>query len=563
MMSHSRELISWQHIVGSIALAILALSGCASMSGQAPASSESKTVGTGADWPMYAGSYAGERFSRLDQITVHNIANLHQVCAFETGDMGSFQGGPIVVDGVLYLTIDTATFAIDGASCALRWKHVYEYQPRSWLGNNHGAAYLGGRLFRASGDGHAYAIDAATGRMLWNVAVANAKAGESLPMAPIAWSGMVFIGTAGGDSFGVTGHVFALSAEDGHTLWRSDVIPAKGPVRATWTKASAANPPTGGGMWTSYALDPGAGLLYVPTGNVAPDFAAALHPGPSLYATSLLAIDVRTGFVAGYVQPVKNDSHDHDVSAAPALVTTRGGKQMALTAAKDGFLYGIDRSGVRREDAVATDVAVAPESLLIRYRSQTTTRDNLNEPMSSDHYVHFCPGALGGTEWNGPAFDPATNTVFVAAVDWCASVKLADPATLQGKTGEAWTGVTIPTELFGKFDPPEKWGGWLNAFDADTGALLWKYHSPTPIQAAVTATAGGLVFTGDLEGNVIAFDIASGKELWRGQAGQPLAAGIVTYSAGGRQFVAAAGGAVSALWPVKSGSSRVAVFGLQ
>ena len=322
-------------------------------------------------------------------------------------------------------------------------------------------------------------------------------------------------------------------------------------------------PPTGGATWTSYSLDVSTGLIYVPTGNVAPDFAAALHPGKSLYATSVLAIDARTGFVAGYVQPVKSDNHDHDVAAAPALVTTRGGKRMALTAAKDGLLYGIDRTGVRRQDAVAAEVGIAPETLIVRFQSPTTTRENLDEPITSDNYVRFCPGSQGGTEWNGPAYDPGTNSVFVAATDWCSSVKLADPSTVKGKTGEAWTGVTIPTELFGKQDPREQWGGWLSGFDADTGALHWKYHSPTPILSAVTATARGIVFIGDLDGNVIVFDSATGKELWRAVVGQPLAAGIVTYTAAGRQFVAVAGGAVSSLWPVKSGSSRVAVFGLR
>ncbi|GEJ57716.1 alcohol dehydrogenase [Anaeromyxobacter diazotrophicus] len=519
-------------------------------------------MAAGGDWPTYNGSYAGDRFSPLAEITSANVSGLKPICTFDTGDKGAFQVGPVVVGGVMYLTTDTETFAIDAATCAQRWKHVHEYQPRSWLGNNHGVAYLDGRLFRGSGDGHFYALDAATGRALWEVVVADTKAGESLPMAPIAWNGMVFVGNAGGDNFGVTGHVNALSVEDGHTLWRMNVVPEAGPVRATWTKESPTNPPTGGGTWTSYSLDTAAGLLYVPTGNVAPDFVGALHPGPSLYATSVLAVDARTGFVAGYVQPVKSDSHDHDVASPPALVTTRGGKQMALTAAKDGLLYGIERSGVRREDAVATDAAIAPETLVVRYRSPTTTRDNLDEPLTTDRYVRFCPGSQGGTEWNGPAFDPGSNTVLVAATDWCTSVKLSDPATLVGKTGGAWTGVTDQKEAFGKQDA--QWGGgWLSAFDADTGELRWKYHASAPILAAVTVTAGGLVLTGDLDGNSIAFEAATGKELWKGTVGQPAAAGVVSYSAGGRQLIAVGGGAASPLWPLKSDTSRIVVFGLR
>ena len=522
------------------------------------------SAGTERNWPTYNGSYAGDRFSQLGEITPQNVSRLKPICTFDTGDKGkAFQTGPLVVDGVIYVTTDTLMFAIDGATCAQRWKHEHEFQPRGWLGNNHGAAYLDGRLFRGAADGHAYAIDAATGRTLWDVVIADPKRGEGLPVAPLAWNGMVFIGNSGGDNFGVTGRLYALDAQDGHTVWRADIVPEIGPVRSTWTKASSTNPPTGGAMWTSFTLDTSAGLLYVPTGNVAPDFAVDLHPGLSLYANSVLAIDARTGKVAGFIQVVKHDFHDHDVAAPPALVTTRGGQKMALTAAKDGLLYGIDRGRVRPEDAVATQAGIAPETLVVRYRSPTTTRENLDAPLNSTGYTRFCPGSQGGTEWNGPAFDPRQNIVLVPATDWCTSVKLADPGTLEGKPGMPWTGVTNPAESFGKFDPQEKWGGWLSAFDADTGALRWKYHSPTPILAAVTATASGLVFTGDLDGNVIAFDTATGKELWRGSAGQPLAAGIVSYLAGERQLLAVGAGAASPLWALKSDSSRIVVFGLR
>jgi alcohol dehydrogenase (cytochrome c) len=552
-------------LIWSIGLmAVLAVStGCTTMQGQATSQTKAMIVaGVTNDWPTFNGSYAGDRYSRLDEVTSQNVSSLRKTCTFDTGEMGAFQNGPVVVNGVIFITTDVNTYAIDGATCEQKWKHIHDYSPRSWLGVNRGAAYLDGRLFRGTGDGHVYAIDAATGRTVWDVSIADPKRGESIPLAPIAWNGMVFVGNAGGDMFGVTGRVYALSVEDGHTIWQFNTVPDTGPARATWTKASSENPPTGGATWTSYTLDTQNGILYVPTGNVAPDFVAALHPGKSLYTTCVLALNARTGRIAGYVQPVQDDQHDHDVAAATALIVTRAGQQLALAAAKNGLLYGIDRSAVRLNAAVDARENLAPQSLVIRYQAATTTRENLDTPLSPDRSIRFCPGSQGGSEWNGPAYHPSLNLVFVPANDWCTSVQLANPDTLRGQPGMAWSGSADPEAAFGKMDPKEKWGGWLTAFDAESGAERWKYHSSAPLLAAVTPTAGGLVFTGDLLGDVLAFDAASGKIMWREHVGNPMAAGVVSYVALGHQRIAVASGTLSPLWPVASGTSRIIIFSL-
>lgn len=564
-MKRYPKFTTWRQAFGIPALlAILAISaGCAGMQGATASQPDKMTAaGVSRDWPAYNGSYAGDRYSRLDEVTTQNVSGLRKTCTFDTGDKGSFQTGPVVVNGVMFLTTDINTYAIDGATCEQKWKHTRDYSPRSWLGNNHGVAWLDGRLFRGSGDGHVYAIDAATGRSLWDVSIADPKRGETIPLAPIAWNGMVFIGNAGGDNFGVTGRVYALSAEDGHTIWRFDTVPESGPARATWPKASPENPPTGGATWTSYTLDTQNGMLYISTGNEAPDFVVALHPGKSLYTTSVLALDARTGRIAGYVQPVQDDQHDHDVAAAAALITTRNGQQLALAAAKDGLLYGIDRSRVHLDASVDAREKLAPESLVIRYRAATTTRENLDTLLSPDRSTRFCPGSQGGTEWNGPAFHPGLNLVFVNATDWCTSVKLANIDTLRGQPGMPWTGSADPKAAFGQQDPKEKWGGWLSAFDADTGAERWKYHSSAPLLAAVTPTAGGVLFTGDLNGDVLAFDAASGKLLWQEHIGNPMAAGLVSYEAAGHQRIAVAAGKISPLWPVESGTAQIVIFSL-
>jgi alcohol dehydrogenase (cytochrome c) len=229
------------------------------------------------DWPGYNRTFAGDRFSPLSDITTENVARLRPVCTFETGEQVSFQTGPVVVNGIMYLTSDRGTFAIDAATCAVKWKQPLPFPPSS-LQVNRGVAYDNGRVFRGAGPGHVIALNAATGATAWDIVLNPFVPGMTVPMAPVAWNGMVFVGNAGGDNYGVTGHVWALDQKDGHTIWRFDVVPESGPARNSWRNA-AGIPITGGAFWTTFALDPQAGILVVPAGNPAPDFQPDARPG--------------------------------------------------------------------------------------------------------------------------------------------------------------------------------------------------------------------------------------------------------------------------------------------
>ncbi len=507
------------------------------------------------DWPTYSGELTATRFSPLTEVTKANAAKLRRVCTYETGETTAFQTGPIEVQGVLYFTTYNTTFALDASTCALKWKHSRP-GPAGGLGVNRGLAYADGKLFRGTGDARVFALDAATGKPGWDVSIGDHEKGESVAMAPIAWNGMVFAGNAGGDNFAVTGRIYGLSAADGHKIWQFDVVPTSGPARDTWKNVTAQNPPTGGATWTTYSLDPQTGVLWVCTGNVAPDFLFALHPGDNLYTTSVLALDAKTGKLLGYVQPVKQDFHDWDMTAAPALIRTRGGRLLAAAAGKDGILYGIDRANISASGK-------APEApLKIVFSTPVTTRLNVTTPLSTTAVTRFCPGVSGGTEWNGPGFSPASNLLFVNATDWCTSVKVAAAATAKGKAGAAWSGSGEPEHPFGSNDPQEKWGGWLTAVDADSGRVRWKYKSPTPLVAAVTPTAGGLVFTGDLNGDVLALDGDNGNVIWRDATSAAIGGGVISYQAGGHQRIAVAAGMTSRVWPVKPAAARIVIYGL-
>ncbi len=506
------------------------------------------------DWPTYSGDFSATRFSPLAEITRATVGSLRRTCTYDTGESTAFQTGPIEVQGVLYFTTYNTTFALDASTCALKWTYRRP-GPSSFLNVNRGLAFAEGRLFRGAGDAHVFALDAASGKPAWDMSIGNRDKGESVPMAPIAWGGMVFAGNAGGDTFGVTGRIYALSAADGHELWRFDVVPGSGPARATWKNVTPQNPPTGGATWSNYSLDPESGVLWVCTGNVAPDFLLALHSGDNLYTTSVLALDAKTGKLLGYVQPVKQDFHDWDMTAAPALIRTRAGQLLAAAAGKDGLLYGIDRSNVTPSGQIGPPLKIV-------YATPVTTRTNVQTPLNTATETRFCPGTSGGTSWNGPSFSPRLNLLFVNAVDWCTSVKVAS-RTPSGKPGAVWSGSGDPEHAFGRFDPQEQWGGWLTAVDADDGRVRWKYKSPTPLVAAVTPTAAGLVFTGDLNGDILALDGESGSVLWRDSTGAAVGGGVISYRTGGHQRIAVAAGMNSPLWPVKQTTARVVIYGLK
>lgn len=418
-----------------------------------------------ADWPSYNGTLEGTRYSPLTQITPANASTLERACTFDSGEQMSMQSGPIVVGGVLYVTTDTSTYAIDAATCRRIWHTAKPYEGLSFLKNNHGVAYMDGRLFRVHGGVQAYALDAATGQVVWDVSFRQ-RDGEGAPLAPIAWEGLVFVGNSGGDNIGVQGHVHALDAATGREVWQFDVVPDTGPARATWPSGANAPPPTGGGLWSGFTLDPAAGILYVPAGNPAPDFMPRLREGANLYTNTVIALDARTGQMRDHVQVLdgRQGWHDWDVSATPALIRTRGGRPLLALAGKDGQLHGIEPSPMR-----------------IAWSVPTTTRENVDTPLTHERPTRFCPGTQGGTEWNGPAYKPQLNLVYVGAVDWCTSIQLVHPDSIPNPLPIDFTGHRGGG--FGDFDPKEHWKGWITAADPDSGQVRWRYQARTPARS--------------------------------------------------------------------------------
>jgi alcohol dehydrogenase (cytochrome c) len=513
-----------------------------------------------ADWPSYNKTLTSERFSDLSQINTNNVAKLKVLCTYDTRRLTAFETGLIMVEGALIGTTEFDIFSIDPATCKENWRTHEEY-PAYLLPTNRGAAYLDGMLFRGTQDGRVLAYDFKTGKRVWEAMIGDAKKGEDVPAAPLAWDGLVFVGNAGGDFKGGKGHVYALDAKTGKIVWQFFLVPktegdiVRGPEGAspldasTWKNIPGA-PISGGGNWTSTTLDPASGLLYVPVGNPAPDYDNSVRQGDNLFTGSVVVLDAKTGAYKNHFQLVPRDWHDWDVSNPPALIKTMGGRRLMAVSPKDGHLYGFD---------------LADNKLL--YRTPVTRIENVEEPFAVDKDVHFCPGAAGGEEWNSPAYDPPTNLIFTPDVEWCTTVKLQTREEIAAAPlGQFWTGEKSfnPFNEFGKFSRADGyWAGWLYATDADTGMWKWRLKSNYPIFGAVTPTAGGLVFFGDMGGNFYALDAATGHKLWGQKIGGAIGGGVITYTVNGAQKIAVATGYVSPAVPAEIRRAKIAILGLE
>jgi len=486
-----------------------------------------------ADWLMYNKSFDGQRYSTLTQISRHNAGKLAPVCIFQLGEVGAFQTSPVIFKGLMYVTTPLRTLAVDAATCVQRWEHIYS--PPDVASNmqvNRGVAIYRGKLFRATPDGHLIALDAHTGALLWDARIADPSIGYWLTMAPLAYHGRVFIGTAGSE-MSASGRIHALDTETGRVLWTFHVIPTGDALGAETWKTGAEH--GGGSMWSTFTLEPAENLLLASVGNPAPDYDGAARYGNNLYTNSVVALDYRTGKLIWYVQQIPHDFHDWDTAAAPIAYELDGRRYLAV-ANKGGWLYIYDRDN--RELLSKTEVS---------------PHVNADVPLSTEP-LHYCPGNNGGVAWNGPAFSPPLRRLYVNSVHWCGTTRLADYRYIPGM---AYVG-GIHT-----FDPSELARGFTRAVDAATGKEIWARESSAQMLAGLTPTAGGVLLTGEFSGYFLVLDAASGKDLYRFYTGGGLAGGISTYMVGKHQFVAVVSGNQSAGAPNSKGAATIVVFTLR
>jgi len=493
------------------------------------------------NWPTYWGDYAGHHFSDLDQITPANVSQLQAkwVGPMPPSPTGYSEGAPLVVDGVMYVSGSPGdVYAFDLRTGMQKWvfhraqdvKNPYQNNP-----SNKGVAVLDGRVFVGTLDDLLIAIDANTGRELWEVRTANTMEGIQMSGAPLAVDGKIITGMSGGE-LGARGYLDAYDPVTGKRLWRTFTIPAKGePGNETWAGDSwkIGGAPT----WLTGSYDPQLHLLYWGTGNPAPDYNAESRKGDNLYSDSVLAIDPDTGKIKWHYQFTPNDDHDWDSTEDYVLTDmTIGGKprKVMLHADRNGVYYVIDRTN--------------GQMLLAKPFVKTnwfTGFDKKGRPIVDPKTVATYSGqvvypAVGGTNFQAPSYNAQSGVFFL---EYVSAQGFAQSAPVTFEKGKLFLGRGAGPAPAG---PPPEQG--VMAIEASTGNILWKYAmSRVGLGSGLVATKGGLVFVAGAGGEFIALDQKTGKALWHFRTNGPINTSPMGYAVDGKQHVAlVAGNAVYA-----------------
>ena len=482
------------------------------------------------NWLTYSGDYSGRRYSTLDQINAANAAKLVPQWAYQTMAGGKFETTPLVVDGVLYATgQDDRSFALD----ARTGRPIWQYQRalpadiRPCCGRvNRGLAILGDKVFMGTLDSHVIALDSRTGNVIWDVDAVDYRKGYSFTLAPLAIKNLVLVGVSGGE-YGIRGFIEAYDAATGERKWRFYTVPAPGePGNDTWEGDSWKI--GGSPAWITGTYDPETNTTFWTTGNPAPSNRGEGRAGDNLYSNTLLALDPDTGKLKWHFQFTRHDEHDYDATQVPVMVDVDGEK-LILQANRNGFFYVLDRSNGKllHADAyakVSWSKEKDPSGLLLPAKEGSPTPEG----------NRVCPGAAGATNWMSPTYDPQTRLFYVTAREQCDVFSTAPQAY---QAGHAYYG-----SAYFPNDDAEPFYGALRALDPFTGTIKWEWKHPSPTWSGVLSTAGGVVFTGDAEGNFIALDAGSGKALWHFQCGASVYSSPMTYAVNGKQYVAVAAG---------------------
>ncbi|MBZ5560034.1 MAG: PQQ-dependent dehydrogenase, methanol/ethanol family [Acidobacteriia bacterium] len=498
-----------------------------------------------ARWLTYSGDYTGQRFSPLTQITAANAERLTGQWAFQTGVNSKFEATPVVIDGTLYVTggasavngpFSQHAWAIDGRTGKQAW-HYQRTLPEGLKVCcglvNRGFAVLHSRLFMVTLDAHFVALDMSNGKVIYDVEMAAIKDGFAATGAPLIVNNKVIVGVAGGE-YANRGFIDAYDPESGKRLWRFYTIPGPGEKGSeTWSGDIWAR--GGGPTWLSGTYDPALNLLYWGTGNPNPDWNGEVRPGDNLYADSLLALDPDTGTLKWYYQFTPHDTHDWDSNEIPVLADlTIGGsaRNVVMMANRNGFFYVLDRTNgtlLLGKPFVKTTWAteIRPDG-----RPQVLPDQ---EPTAAGNNV-TCPDWYGGTNFMSPSYDPRLRLFFVTARETCAKF-IMRPVPGNAALGDRTMGGTVSP-----ITDPKSWGA-LRALDPVTGEKKWDVRYEGAGWAGVLATAGGVVFSGDHDGNFFAVDSRSGKKLFQYQTGAPLYGPPTTYQIDGRQYVVIPSGA--------------------
>jgi alcohol dehydrogenase (cytochrome c) len=516
-----------------------------------------RAAGDGNNFLHTNGNYEQTRYYPNRQINTGNVSKLRPAWLFQTEVKETLETTPIVVNGIMYIT--TAfdhVYALDARTGAELWHYKHKMGPITVFccgPNNRGVAVSGDMVYLGTLDSKLVALDAKTGKIAWQKDIADPELGYSETMAPTVVNGKILIGTNGGE-YGIRGFVKAFDAKTGDLLWTFNTIPENSvgkwvthdatgrdmhrdiaAEKAAVKKNGDPYKTLGGGVWQNPAVDLENNRIYFLVGNPSPDLDGSLRPGDNLYTNSLVSVDLDTGKYVCHSQYIAHDVWDLD-AVSPAIlvdVKNKDGKTVpgVLHAGKTGHVYVHDRK----------------DCSLIRFSEAMVPQESM-WVLPTKEGARMLPGANGGVEWSPMAVNEALDLTY--------AINLHQPMTYHVESspypsGKLWLGgafKVIPSE--------EQWGN-VTAVDYNTGKIRWQVKTPEPMIGGVLATAGGLVFTGEGNGLFKAYDAETGAVLWKFQAGAGVNAPPASYTVDGKQYIVVAAGGNTQL-DYKRGNTIVA-----
>ena len=471
-------------------------------------------------WPTYHGDYSGKRHSRLTQITPQNVGQLGLAWAFQTNQGAQLKCSPLLVNGVLYITVPNNVWAIDARSGHQLWHYTYPEKKGFTIGDR-GVAMYKDWLYFMTPDAHLICLNAKDGTVKWSVVAADSTKGYWTTMSPLVIRNHVIIGVSG-DFDNLTGYLRSVDPETGTTQWQWNSTPPVGTPNAT----------TGGMTWMTGTYDPALNMLYWGTGNPTPVLNGTTRPGDNPYTCSIVALDPDTGKLVWAFQPSPHDTHDWDAVEVPVLVDADfDGKprKMLMQTSRNGYFFVLDRTNGKN----LVTVPYGPVNWALRVDERGEPVPNpAKEPAPDGRLI--APDEGGLTNYRSPSFDPKTG-LFIVDAHPSYGIYFAKPA--DGTFG--WAGADYGV-----------WGkGVLDAIDYQTGKIRWSHElGPGGSGAGVLTTDSGVLFTGDGLGNVLALKTSDGKTLWHAGAGSRMDSSPITYELDGRQYVVTGSGGVLFAW---------------
>jgi alcohol dehydrogenase (cytochrome c) len=488
------------------------------------------------------GDYEQSRYYPNRQINTNNISKLRPAWMFQMEVRDSLETTPIVVNGIMYVTSSfNHVYALDARTGEELWHYKHKMGPITTYccgPNNRGVAVSGDKVYMGTLDAKLVALDAKTGKLVWEQQIADPEKGYSETMAPTAVNGKILIGTNGGE-YGIRGFVKAFDTKDGKLLWTFDTVPEDS--QGVWATKDATGrdmlrdieaekvaykkngdpfKTLGGGVWQNPAVDLATNRIYFVVGNPSPDLDGSLRPGDNLYTDSLVSVDLETGKYVCHFQYIAHDVWDLDAVSPPIITDVKN----AAGETVKGVLHGGKTGHVYVHDA--------KDCSLIRFSEAMVPQENMWVLPTKDG-ARMLPGANGGVEWSPMATAPDLGLVYAMNLHQPMTYHVESSAYPDGKLWLGGAFKVIPAE--------EQWGN-VTAVDYNTGKIRWQVKTAQPMIGGVLATAGGLVFTGEGNGKFNAYDAVTGSTLWSFQAGAGVNAPPSSYSVEGKQYIVVGAG---------------------